>query len=144
VVAPVFQPWYVLWVLPLFVIVGAWRSWFSPLLYLVVAVLIVAGVVDQVAVAHWIPILPLRIFTAALGLAGIAAVVVADREARGALARGTRACRGVTPGPRRCAARNTATGAAYRLARCRCTAPQEGLEAPTYGFEGRCSSELGC
>src|SRR5699024_10816316 len=90
VVAPVFHPWYVLWVLPFFVIVGAWRSWFSALLYLVVAVLIVAGVVDQLAVAQWIPILPLRIFTAALGLAGIAALVFVDPETRGAFPRFSR------------------------------------------------------
>lgn len=84
VVAPVFQPWYVLWVLPFFVIVGAWRGWFSVLLYLLAAVLIVAGVVDQLAVAQWIPILPLRIFTAALGLAGIAALVFVDHHTRSA------------------------------------------------------------
>src|SRR5699024_1114111 len=60
VVAPVFLPWDVLWVLPIVVIVGAWRAWCSVLLYLFVAVLIVAGVVDQLAVAQWIPILPLR------------------------------------------------------------------------------------
>jgi len=53
----------------------------------VVAVLIVAGVVDQLAVAQWIPILPLRIFTAALGLAGIAALVFVDPDTRGAFPR---------------------------------------------------------
>src|SRR5699024_2760735 len=79
VVAPVFQPWYVLWVLPFFVIVGAWRGWFSVLLYLLAAVL-----VDQLVVAQWIPILPLRIFTAALGLAGIAALVFVDHHTRSA------------------------------------------------------------
>jgi len=91
VVAPVFQPWYVLWVLPIFVIVGAWRAWCSVLLYLLVAVLIVAGVVDQLAVAQWIPILPLRIFTAALGVAGIATLVFVDRHTRDAFPRLTKA-----------------------------------------------------
>src|SRR5690625_3353215 len=69
--APVLQPWYVLWVLPLFAVVGKWRGWTSVLLYLLVALLIVIGGVDQLAVPQWIPQLPVRILTAAMGLSGI-------------------------------------------------------------------------
>src|SRR5699024_7515909 len=46
VLAPaVFQPWYVLSVLPLFAVVGVWRNWAASLLYLLVTVLVVVGVV---------------------------------------------------------------------------------------------------
>ena len=76
--APVFQPWYVLWVLPLFAIAGRWRGWTSSLLYLLVAVLIVAGVVDQLAVSQWIPLLFMRILTGATGLIGLAILVFFD------------------------------------------------------------------
>ncbi|HEY4534874.1 MAG TPA: polyprenol phosphomannose-dependent alpha 1,6 mannosyltransferase MptB [Enteractinococcus sp.] len=77
-VAPVFQPWYVLWVLPLFAIAGKWRGWSSSLLYLLVAVLIVVGVVDQLAVSQWIPLLPMRLLTGAIGFIGLAVLVVFD------------------------------------------------------------------
>lgn len=77
-VAPVFQPWYVLWLLPLFAVVGVWRGWASSLLYLLVTVLVVVGVVDQLAVSQWIPILPLRILTAAVGLTGVVVLVFFD------------------------------------------------------------------
>ena len=77
-VAPVFQPWYVLWLLPLFAVVGVWRGWASSLLYLLVTVLVVVGVVDQLAVSQWIPILPLRILTAAVGLIGVLVLVFFD------------------------------------------------------------------
>lgn len=77
-VASVFQPWYVLWVVPLFAIVGVWRGWASSLLYLLVIVLVVVGVVDQLAVSQWIPILALRIITGAIGLIGIVFLVFFD------------------------------------------------------------------
>ena len=76
--APVFQPWYVLWVLPLFVIAGAWRGWSSSLLYFLVAVLIVVGVVDQLAVSQWIPLLPMRVLTGTIGLIGLAILIFFD------------------------------------------------------------------
>src|SRR5699024_5722147 len=90
VVAPVFQPWYVLWLLLLFVFVCALLAWCSVLLYLLVAVLIVAGVVHHLVLALLIPILPLRIFTAPLGVAGIAPLFFVDRHTRDAFTRLTK------------------------------------------------------
>lgn len=78
VVAPVFQPWYILWVLPLFAIAGVWRNWSSTVLYLLVAVLILVGVVDQLAVSQWIPLLTVRIITATVGLIGLIVLVFVD------------------------------------------------------------------
>jgi len=77
-VAPVFQPWYILWVLPLFAITGRWTGWASSLLYLLVTVLIVVGVVDQLSVAQWIPLLELRLLTGTIGLVGIIILVFCD------------------------------------------------------------------
>ena len=80
--APVFQPWYILWVLPLFAVTARWRPSASALLYLLVVVLIVVGVVDQLAVAQWIPLLALRILTGAIGLIGILFLVFVDPQTR--------------------------------------------------------------
>lgn len=76
--APVFQPWYVLWVVPLFAVIGVWRGWASSLLYVLVTVLVIVGVVDQLAVSQWIPIVPLRILTAAVGLIGLVVMIFLD------------------------------------------------------------------
>lgn len=77
-VSDVFQPWYVLWVLPLLAVVGVWRGWASSLLYLLVTVLVIVGVVDQLSVSQWIPIVPLRILTSAVGLIGLFVLIVLD------------------------------------------------------------------
>ncbi len=76
--APVFQPWYILWVLPIFAVTGRWRGWTSALLYLLVTVLVIVGVVDQLAVSQWIPLLPLRLLTGTIGLLGIVVLVFID------------------------------------------------------------------
>lgn len=80
--APVFQPWYVLWLVPLFAVTARWHGWAASLLYLLVTVLVVVGVVDQLAVAQWIPLLPLRILTGLIGLIGIIILVFIDPQTR--------------------------------------------------------------
>lgn len=79
--APIIQPWYLLWMLPLFAVVGVWfgrGGWQSWTLYLLVIALVIVGVVDQVSVSQWIPILLVRLITGAVGVAGMVFMVLID------------------------------------------------------------------
>ncbi|MCY1158290.1 MAG: hypothetical protein MOP51_1313 [Citricoccus sp.] len=76
--APIIQPWYLLWVLPMFAVVRRWRGWPLWMLYLVVMVLVAIGVVDQLSVAQWISLLWVRIITGAVGAAYMVFIVFLD------------------------------------------------------------------
>ncbi|MGJ9402657.1 polyprenol phosphomannose-dependent alpha 1,6 mannosyltransferase MptB [Arthrobacter sp. KK5.5] len=78
VLAPIIQPWYLLWLVPLFaasrVYDGGWvRFW-----YLLSMVLVLVGVVDQVSVAQWINLTLVRILAGAVGLCYLAYIVFID------------------------------------------------------------------
>lgn len=83
--APIVQPWYLLWVLPLLACAlrpvpwGAdhprWLGWVTAL---AVLLLTGVGVVDQLSVAPWLPVAAIRIFTAVVMLAGIGWLVRRD------------------------------------------------------------------
>lgn len=80
--APIIQPWYVLWVIPIYAVTHVWRGtmeWQSWSVYLVVIVLAVVGVIDQVSVAQWIPILLVRGIILVVGVAGMVFLVIFDR-----------------------------------------------------------------
>src|SRR5699024_2319670 len=83
--APVFQPWYVLWVVPLFALIGVWRGWASSLFHALATVLGIVGVVDHLAVSQWITIVPSRILTAAVGLIGLVVMILLDPLTRRAI-----------------------------------------------------------
>ncbi|QCU78304.1 hypothetical protein E7744_09080 [Citricoccus sp. SGAir0253] len=76
--APIIQPWYLLWVLPLLAVVRRWHGRPDWVLYLLVMVLVVIGVVDQLSVAQWISLLWVRIITGAVGAAYLVFIVVLD------------------------------------------------------------------
>lgn len=76
--APIVQPWYLLWVLPMFAVVRHWRGWPVWMLYLLVMVLVAIGVVDQLSVAQWISLLWVRIITGAVGAAYMVFIVLLD------------------------------------------------------------------
>ncbi|MEZ7716205.1 polyprenol phosphomannose-dependent alpha 1,6 mannosyltransferase MptB [Micrococcus luteus] len=83
--APIVQPWYLLWVLPLLACAlrpvpwGAdhprWLGWVTAL---AVLLLTGVGVVDQLSVAQWLPVVAIRVFTAVVVLAGIWWIVRRD------------------------------------------------------------------
>lgn len=83
--APIVQPWYLLWVLPLLACAlrplpwGAdhprWLGWVTAL---AVLLLTGVGVVDQLSVAQWLPVLAVRVFTLVLMLAGIGWIIHRD------------------------------------------------------------------
>lgn len=76
--APIIQPWYLLWALPMFAVVRRWRGWPVWTLYLLVMVLVAIGVVDQLSVAQWISLFWVRVTTAAVGLAYMVFIVFLD------------------------------------------------------------------
>lgn len=76
--APIVQPWYLLWVLPLYVL---WRSRSAPWLrwlYLFIAVLVLVGVVDQFSVAQWIPQALVQLIAVAVGVLYLFYIVLID------------------------------------------------------------------
>lgn len=82
VLAPIVQPWYLLWVLPLAAcsLPGRgnhprWLGWVS---IAAVLALTVVGAVDQLAVSQWVPLLVVRICTGVACLAMTAWTVLAD------------------------------------------------------------------
>lgn len=76
--APIIQPWYLLWVLPMFAVVRRWTGWPVWCLHLLVMLLVVIGVVDQLSVAQWIPLLWVRIITAVAGALYLVYIVALD------------------------------------------------------------------
>lgn len=76
--APVMQPWYVMWILPLLAVVRVWRDWVSWVLFSLVMLLIIIGAVDQISVEQWMPALQIRIFVAALGIIGAGWIIFVD------------------------------------------------------------------
>ncbi|MGM7667060.1 polyprenol phosphomannose-dependent alpha 1,6 mannosyltransferase MptB [Microbacterium sp. A93] len=76
--APIIQPWYLLWVLPLFAVVRRWHGWPVWTLYLLVMALVVVGVVDQLSVAQWISLFWVRVITGLVGLTYMVFIVFLD------------------------------------------------------------------
>ena len=86
VLAPIVQPWYLLWVLPLAVCAlpgrGNHPRWFGWVQVAAVLALTGAGAVDQLAVSQWVPLTVVRICTALACLAMIAWLVWLDPHTR--------------------------------------------------------------
>lgn len=86
VLAPIVQPWYLLWVLPLAVCSlpgrGIHRRWFGWVQIAAVLALTAVGAVDQLAVSQWVPLTVVRICTAVACLAMIAWLVLLDSHTR--------------------------------------------------------------
>ncbi|WP_372700065.1 polyprenol phosphomannose-dependent alpha 1,6 mannosyltransferase MptB [Arthrobacter sp. JSM 101049] len=87
--APIIQPWYLLWLIPLFaatrVYTGGWvRFW-----YLLCMVLVLVGVVDQLSVGQWISLLWVRLLAAAIGLLYLGYLVFSDPKTSALFIRGT-------------------------------------------------------
>lgn len=76
--APIVQPWYLLWVLPLFVLwrsePARWLRW----LYLGIAILVLVGVIEQFSVAQWIPQLLVQLIAVGVGLLYLFYIVLID------------------------------------------------------------------
>lgn len=78
VLAPIIQPWYLLWIVPLFATYRVYRGLTEELWFLLSAVLVLVGVVDQLSVAQWIDMTLVRIITSFLGLIYLAYLIFVD------------------------------------------------------------------
>lgn len=76
--APIIQPWYLLWLIPFFALGKKFSVGQERLLYVLCLVLALAGVVDQLSVAQWFSLLWMRIFAAIVGLLCVAYMVFID------------------------------------------------------------------
>ncbi|MFY9678544.1 polyprenol phosphomannose-dependent alpha 1,6 mannosyltransferase MptB [Glutamicibacter protophormiae] len=76
--APIIQPWYLLWLIPFFALGKKFSVGQERLLYVLCLVLAIAGVVDQLSVAQWFSLLWMRIFAALVGLLCVAYMVFID------------------------------------------------------------------
>ncbi|WP_087134156.1 polyprenol phosphomannose-dependent alpha 1,6 mannosyltransferase MptB [Micrococcus lylae] len=86
VLAPIVQPWYLLWVLPLAACALPGRNnhprWLGWVNIALVLALTAVGAVDQLAVANWVPLTVVRLCTAVLCLAMIVWLVWLDPHTR--------------------------------------------------------------
>lgn len=76
--APIIQPWYLLWIVPLFAVYRVYRGLIEELFFLLSAILVLVGVVDQLSVAQWIDLTLVRIITGILGLVYMAVLIFVD------------------------------------------------------------------
>jgi hypothetical protein len=80
--APIIQPWYLLWIVPLFAVYRVYRGLIEELFFLLSAILVLVGVVDQLSVAQWIDLTLVRIITGILGLVYMAMLIFVDPKTR--------------------------------------------------------------
>lgn len=80
--APIIQPWYLLWIVPLFATYRVYRGLLEELFFLLSAILVLVGVVDQLSVAQWIDLTLVRIITSVLGLLYLAYLLFVDPKTK--------------------------------------------------------------
>ncbi|WP_334121560.1 polyprenol phosphomannose-dependent alpha 1,6 mannosyltransferase MptB [Glutamicibacter sp.] len=78
--APIIQPWYLLWLIPFFALGKKFSVTRERLLYMLCMVLAIAGVVDQLSVGQWFSLVWMRIFAALVGLLCVAYMVFVDAK----------------------------------------------------------------
>ncbi|MET1036395.1 MAG: polyprenol phosphomannose-dependent alpha 1,6 mannosyltransferase MptB [Arthrobacter sp.] len=76
--APIIQPWYLLWLVPLFAASRVYGGWWVKGWYLLSMVLVLVGVVDQLSVAQWINLTLVRVLAAGVGLVYLGYIVFID------------------------------------------------------------------
>lgn len=81
--APVIQPWYMLWVLAFFTVTGLEQEPQERLVLYLSAFFILIALTDQLSVFPWIPVALIRGVAIAVGLLGVLYVMFWDRKTRG-------------------------------------------------------------
>ena len=98
VLAPIIQPWYLLWLIPFFSLgMRRHRVNLERALYVLCLFLVLAGVVDQLSVGQWISLTWVRILAAIVGLAYMAYIVFIDPKTAGMFGADPRRPRSETP-----------------------------------------------
>lgn len=78
VLAPIIQPWYLLWLIPFFALGRRYPMNWERALYVLCLLLVLAGVVDQLSIGQWFSLLWVRILAALAGLAYMGYLVFID------------------------------------------------------------------
>lgn len=78
VLAPIIQPWYLLWLIPFFALSRRYPVNWERALYILCLLVLLSGVVDQLSIGQWFSLLAVRLFAAATTLAYMAYLVFID------------------------------------------------------------------
>lgn len=81
--APMIQPWYVVWLLAFFAITGIKDGWQVRVVYYATAFFILIALTDQLSVFPWIPMAVVRSVAVGVGLGGVLYVMFVDPKTRG-------------------------------------------------------------
>ncbi|MDJ0316122.1 polyprenol phosphomannose-dependent alpha 1,6 mannosyltransferase MptB [Arthrobacter antibioticus] len=81
--APMIQPWYMLWLLAFFAVTGIPEGWQTRLTLYLSAFFTLIALTDQLSVFPWIPVVLIRTIAIALGLICILYVMFFDKKTRG-------------------------------------------------------------
>ncbi|MFL4472533.1 polyprenol phosphomannose-dependent alpha 1,6 mannosyltransferase MptB [Paeniglutamicibacter sp. MACA_103] len=78
VLAPIIQPWYLLWLIPFFALSRRYPVNWERALYILCLLVLLSGVVDQLSIGQWFSLLWVRLFAAAIGVAYMGYLVFID------------------------------------------------------------------
>lgn len=78
ILAPIIQPWYVLWLVPLYATARVYSVRWERFYYALTMLLVLSGVVDQLSVGQWFSLAAARWIAAGAGLAYIGYIIFID------------------------------------------------------------------
>lgn len=81
--APMIQPWYMLWLLVFFAVTGIREGWQMRTVLYLTAFFTLIALTDQLSVFPWIPVVLVRAVAIGVGLVGVLYVMFLDKETRG-------------------------------------------------------------
>lgn len=81
--APMIQPWYMLWLLAFFTVTGIGDGWPTRTVYYLTAFFTLIALTDQLSVFAWIPVVLVRVVAIVVGLALVLYVMFGDKKTRG-------------------------------------------------------------
>lgn len=81
--APMIQPWYMVWLLAFFAVTGIREGWEMRLVMYLGAFFILIALTDQLSIFPWIPVVLIRAVAIAVGAASVLYVLFLDKKTRG-------------------------------------------------------------
>ncbi|MFB9163543.1 polyprenol phosphomannose-dependent alpha 1,6 mannosyltransferase MptB [Arthrobacter psychrochitiniphilus] len=81
--APMIQPWYMLWLLAFFAVTGIAEGWQLRTALYLTAFFTMIALTDQLSVFPWIPVVLIRAVAIVVGLAGVLYIMFWDKKTRG-------------------------------------------------------------
>lgn len=83
IMAPMIQPWYMLWLLAFFAVTGIKDGWALRLAFYLTAFFILIALTDQLSVFPWIPVAVVRGVAIGVSLIGLLHIIFWDKKTRG-------------------------------------------------------------